>query len=243
MDPNMVFLRVRLFCTTVKPHYQAGFDPILRASNLIQHTSPIVIACREGDLPAVHALFTNHEASPFDRSSSIYEQSLLDIVFKEIVLNLDQPLTQAKKMAALCELFKHLVDQCLDSGQIPVQFRFFTQRRLRINSTYILTCSNCFSAIESEYYDCKICMNGEYILCQACLALGKRCRNRQHHEGKLLTPITTCRVMMKQSALESLSSLSYTKEFATYLVDTARIVIHQSIENPFEYAQPRNELL
>ena len=65
--------------------------------------------------------------------------------------------------------------------------------------------------------------------------------NRHHHEGKLLAPITASRAMTKQSALESLSSLSYTKEFATYLVDTARIVIHRSIEDPFKYAQPKTD--
>jgi hypothetical protein len=107
----------------VQPRYQAGFDPILKVSNSIQHTSPIVVACRDGDVPAVRALFASHEASSIDRTSSVYEQSLLDIVFKEIVLNLDQPVTQAKRMAALCELFKYLVEQGLDHGQIPVQLR------------------------------------------------------------------------------------------------------------------------
>ncbi|KAN0122806.1 hypothetical protein V8E51_001132 [Hyaloscypha variabilis] len=241
LDLDKAWLHCRLFCSTTsrsKLHYQPNFDPVLRVCNWIKHDAEIVVACRNGDLPTVRTLFASRLASPFDRSEKLYKLSLLDIVFAEIRLYLNQPITKEKCMRDLCQLFKYLVEQGLDPGELLEQH---TVRKflpgLPGGRAYTLTCSFCFSEVRGKYHDCKFCAGG-YVLCEDCLSSGRRCMDLKHHNPKRLRVWgTSDRIVEGHSPIDCLASIDYTKEFASFLVEIARTILSRSVQDPFEWAR------
>jgi hypothetical protein len=241
LDFDKAWLPCRLFCTTTSRsqlHYQPNFDPVLRVCNWIKHNARVVLACRDGDLHTVRTLFASRLASPFDRSEELYKLSLLDIVFAEIRLYLNQPVAKENHMRDLCQLFKYLVEQGLDPGELLEQHtvRKFLPSKMS-GRAYTLTCSFCFSEVHGKYHDCKFC-GGGYVLCESCLAAGRRCMDLKHHNPQRLRIWgTSDRVVEGHSPVDSLASLDYTKEFAPFLVEIARIILSRSVQNPFEWAR------
>jgi hypothetical protein len=241
LDLDKALLPCRLFCTTTsrsKLHYQPSFNPVLRVCNWIKHDARIVVACRDGDLHTVRTLFASRLASPFDRSEELYKLSLLDIVFAEIRLYLNQPVDKAKHMRDLCQLFKYLVEQGLDPGELLEQhtIRKFLASPIG-GRAYTLTCSFCFSEVHGKYHDCKFC-GGGYVLCEGCLAAGQRCIDLKHHNPQRLRFWgTSDRIVEGHSPIDSLASIDYTKEFAPFLVEIARIILSRSVQDPFEWAR------
>ncbi|PMD42107.1 hypothetical protein L207DRAFT_564508 [Hyaloscypha variabilis F] len=231
-------LRLRLFCISTfdgTPRYEPRFDPALRVSNRVRYNDPIVVACRNGDLDKVRMLFASGNASPYDCCEADINISLLDIVFKQLMLNLDAPAGPANYMAKLHILFKYLVNLGLDPGELNRQYRqpnpFVDTRCDRF---YTLRCSYCFERIEGIYYDCKLCACGDFCLCQPCIEAGRRCQDPEHHEMQQLVDSRISRTMLGYKPLESLASIYYAKENAPYLVDVARTILCHSKQDPFE---------
>jgi hypothetical protein len=236
LDPKSDHLtRLRLFCVTVfdgTPRYEPRFDPVLKVCNWVHYHAPIIAACRSGDLDQVRTLVASGLASPYDRSKTRHDTSLLDVVFRQIILNLDQPANSL--MSRLCMLFKYLVDQGLDPGELSKQYRHTNSRRGKSSGHYIFRCSYCFEAIQGRYYDCKFCTCGDFSLCQRCIEAGQRCPNPEHIMQQPLQERAsiTSRAMSPYSPLERLASAYYTQEYAPYLVEIARIILCRSTQDP-----------
>jgi hypothetical protein len=237
--------RFRLFCISNfdgTPRYQSTFDPALRVSNRVRYNDPIVIACRNGDLDKVRTLFASGIASPYDCCVTDTNITLLDIVFNQLILNLDVPKAHSNHMAKLHMMFKYLVDLGLDPGELNIQHRHQVSSPTKdkdCHSFYVLRCSHCFEEIKGMYYDCKLCTCGNFCLCQPCLEAGRRCQDLGHHEKQSLVDSNFSRTMLCYSPIESLSSIYYAMENAPYMVDVARTIICRSKQDPFEYDHGR----
>ena len=236
LDPKSDPLtRLRLFCVTIfdgTPRYEPRFDPVLKVCNWVRYDAPIIAACRNGDLDRVRTLVASGLASPYDRSQTRHETSLLDVVFRQIILNLDQPANSL--MSRLCMLFKYLVDQGLDPGELSEQHRHTSAPCGASIGRYIFRCSYCFEEIRGRYYDCKFYTCGDFSLCQRCIEEGQRCTNPEHIMQQPLQERTAMRnrAMSPYSPLERLASAYYTQEYAPYLVEIARIIICRSTQDP-----------
>jgi hypothetical protein len=141
-------------------------------------------------------------------------------------------------MHNLCQLFKYLVEQEIDPGELSEQHtvRKFLPRN-RIGRAYTLTCSFCFAEVRNKYHDCKLC-GGGYVLCESCLDAERRCMDLKHHDPQRLRVWgASDRVVEGHSPIDSLASINYTKEFAPFLVEIARIILNRSIQDPFEWAR------
>lgn len=234
LDPKSDPLtRLRLFCVTIfdgTPRYEPRFDPVLKVCNWVRYDAPIIDACRNGDLNRVRTLFASGLASPYDRSQVRHDMSLLDVVFRQIILNLDQPANSL--MSRLCMLFKYLVDQGLDPGELSEQYIHTIKCHGKFYGYYILRCSYCFEQIQGRYYDCKLC--GDIPLCQRCIEAGQRCMDPEHIAQQPLQEQTASgdRIMSRYSPLERLASTYYTQEYAPYLVEIARIILCRSTQDP-----------
>jgi hypothetical protein len=234
--------RFRLFCISNfdgTPRYEPRFDPALRVSNRVRYNDPIVTACRNGDLDNVRMLFASGNASPYDCCEADKNISLLDIVFKQLMLNLDAPAASSKDMAKLCILFKYLVDLGLDPGELSIQLRHPASQDVYFSGRYVLRCSHCFKAIEGMYYDCKLCACGDFCLCRPCIEAGRRCQDPGHYEKQPLVDSSIQRWMLYYSPMESLASIYYAKENAPYLVDVARTILCRSKQDPFQECHGR----
>jgi len=236
--PQSTPSRFRLFCISTfdgTPRYQPRFDPVLRVSNRVRYNDPIVVACRDGDLQKVRTLFASGVASPYDCCETDTNITLLDIVFKQLIMNLDAPKGSFNYMAKLHMMFKYLVDLGLDPGELNIQHRHPSSIRASYYSggIYVLRCGYCFEPITGRYYDCKLCVCGDFCLCQPCIEAGRRCYDREHHEKQPLVDSDISRRMLYYSPIESLASIYYAKENAPFLVDVARTILCCSKQDPF----------
>ncbi|KAE8443215.1 hypothetical protein EG329_002083 [Mollisiaceae sp. DMI_Dod_QoI] len=238
LDPKSdPFIRLRLFCVTVfdgASRYEPSFDPVLKVCNWVRYDAPIIAACRNGDLDQVRTLFASGLASPYDRFQTRCDMSLLDVVFRQIVLNLDQPANSS--MSRLCRVFKYLVGQDLDPAELSEQYEHTTHpHRRRVSDLhYTLSCSYCFEAIKGRYYDCKFGTCGDFSLCQRCIETGQRCMDPEHFMQQPLQERADLieRPMRPYTPLERLASVYYTQEYAPYLVEIARIILCRSTQDP-----------
>jgi hypothetical protein len=115
------FIGFGIFCsimTQTMGSAQPEIDMKLRLYNVVQRTSPIIQACEEGDIDKMQTLFAKGQASPFDRLDG--EMSLLDLILLKItVLPMRQEPSKALQiMKNLCRMFKFLIEQNLDPGQL-----------------------------------------------------------------------------------------------------------------------------
>ncbi|KAE9369879.1 hypothetical protein N431DRAFT_511773 [Stipitochalara longipes BDJ] len=187
-DPSQ---RFRLFCISTfdgNPRYEPKFDLVLRVSNRVRYNDPIVVACRGGNLDNARMLFASRLASPYDCCEADTNISLLDIIFRQLILNLDAPASPSNYMAKLHQLFKYLVDLGLDPGELNIQYRHPASSLYKpSNGFYVLRCSYCFEEIEGMYYDCRFPIeslasvyyakeNGPYLVDAARIIL---CRSKQ----------------------------------------------------------------
>lgn len=114
-------LRIGLFCAIIwrrLSHNRPGFDMKLRVYNNVNKTAPIIQACESANIQEVQKLFSEGQASPFDRLGG--KQSLLDIILERMVLlpMRKDPETALKKLRDLYDLFKMMVSHGLDPGQL-----------------------------------------------------------------------------------------------------------------------------
>ena len=218
------------------PRYEPRFDPALRVSNRVRYNDPIVMACRAGDLERVRTLFASGAASPYDCCETDTNISLLDIVFKQLISNMDTPKGPSNYVSKLHVMFKYLVDLGLDPGELSIQHRHpaASKQVKRSGGIYVLRCGYCLEPISGAYYDCKLCVCGDFRLCQPCIEAGQRCHDLGHHEKQPLIDSSIRRTMLHYSPIEGLGSIYYAKENAPYLVDVARTILCCSKQDPFE---------
>jgi hypothetical protein len=85
--------RLRLFCVTIfddTPRYEPRFDPVLKVCNWVGYDALIIAVCGNEDPDRVRTLVASGLASPYERSQTRHNTSLLDVVFRQIILNLGQ---------------------------------------------------------------------------------------------------------------------------------------------------------